>query len=435
MPTITTSQCFSLRVRLGLLVVGYAVTAACDSSVGVQPAPASQSSAGATGAEGSVAGAGGRLSATAGAGASGVAGASAASGGADGGATGSSEAGANAANGGSGATAGSANAGTTGASGTGAGGASASGGSGAAGDPAAAGTGGAGMVPTPSKKFVGNITTAGQVRSDFGMLWDQITPENEGKWGSVEATRDQMNWAGLDRVRDYAQANGIVFKQHAFVWGSQQPSWVASLTPEEQRAEVEEWIREFCERYPDVALIDVVNEPPPHTSPAYLEALGGAGQSGYDWIVQSFEWAHQYCPNSILILNDYNNIEYGNDNQHFIDIVNALKQAGAPIDAIGAQAHDAHKLSNDVLQGFIDKLAETGLPLYITEYDIDVASDSEQQQVMERQFPLFWNDERIAGITLWGYVVGSTWRANTGLMTNDGMPRPALTWLRDFLKR
>jgi len=41
--------------------------------------------------------------------------------------------------------------------------------------------------------FVGNITTSGSVRSDFSQYWDQITPENEGKWGSVEGTRDQYN--------------------------------------------------------------------------------------------------------------------------------------------------------------------------------------------------------------------------------------------------
>src|SRR5690625_5150678 len=42
--------------------------------------------------------------------------------------------------------------------------------------------------------FVGNITTNGQVRSDFIQYWDQITPENEGKWGSVEGSRDNYNW-------------------------------------------------------------------------------------------------------------------------------------------------------------------------------------------------------------------------------------------------
>ena len=30
-----------------------------------------------------------------------------------------------------------------------------------------------------ASKFVGNITTRGQIRSDFSTLWNQITAENE----------------------------------------------------------------------------------------------------------------------------------------------------------------------------------------------------------------------------------------------------------------
>lgn len=321
---------------------------------------------------------------------------------------------------------------------SGAGGMSGSGGaSGSAGEgaDAGAGTGGSGSPGTVAK-FAGNITTSGMVRSDFADYWDQITPENEGKWGSVEGQRDQMNWAGLDRVHDYAKAHNLVFKQHNFVWGSQQPGWIAGLPQDQQREEVEEWIRLFCERYPDVALIDVVNEPPPHTTPSYMNALGGAGSSGYDWIVQAFEWARQYCPNAILILNDYNNIEYGNDNTRFISIAKAVKAAGAPIDAVGAQAHDAFKLSTSTVQGMLDKLAsETGLPVYVTEYDIDLGDDAMQKQVMESQFTMFWNDDNVKGVTLWGYVSGATWRPNTGLMSASGSERPALTWLKDFLGR
>ena len=266
------------------------------------------------------------------------------------------------------------------------------------------------------------------------MFWDQITPENEGKWGSVEATRNQMSWAGLDRIHDYAKSHGLLFKQHVMVWGSQQPSWLAGLSEAEQRAEVEEWIKLFCERYPDVALIDVVNEPPPHTTPVYMNALGGAGQSGFDWIVQAFKWTRQYCPKAILILNDYNNIEYDGDNQRFVDIVTRIQKAGAPIDALGAQAHDAFKLPLNTVQSLLGKLEATGLPVYITEYDLNLADDAEQKRVMQSQFPLFWNDDKVAGITLWGYVTGATWKPNTGLMSESGTARPALTWLVDFLK-
>ena len=315
----------------------------------------------------------------------------------------------------------------------GAGGASSGGASsGGASSGGAAGAGGA----SAGKKFCGNITTNGQVRSDFATYWDQITPENEGKWGSVEGTRNQMNWAGLDRVHDYATQHGIPFKQHNFVWGSQQPGWIAGLSQADQRAEVEEWIRLFCERYPDTQLIDVVNEPPPHTTPPYTAALGGAGASGYDWIVQTFKWARQYCPSSILIMNDYNTIEYGNDNAHFIDIVQKIQAAGAPIDAIGAQAHAAYNVSTDTVKGYIDKLASsTGLPVYISEYDINVADDTQQKNIMQSQFTMFWMDPNVKGVTLWGYVEGATWLPNTGLMTSTGQMRPAMTWLMGYLNR
>lgn len=335
--------------------------------------------------------------------------------------------------GGSGAqSAGAAQGGSAGAPAGGTGGVGAAGGGGQSG---AAGSshGGSGGAPP---KFCGNITTAGQVRSDFVEMWDQITPENEGKWVSVEGTRDQMDWRGLDRAHDYAKEHGITFKQHTFVWGSQQPRWIDSLPQSEQKAEVEAWIKAYCERYPDTKLIDVVNEPPPHTMPSYMAALGGAGASGYDWIVQAFKWAHQYCPNSILLLNDYNNIETAGDNSHTIDIVKRIKEAGAPIDAIGAQAHGAYSLPTDTVKMYIDKLAtSTGLPVYITEYDINLADDAKQKSVMESQFTMFWNNPNVHGITLWGYVSGRTWLPNTGLMSASGEKRPALTWLQEFLKK
>jgi len=298
------------------------------------------------------------------------------------------------------------------------------------------GTTGTGGAPPALAKFVGNIDTRGQVRSDFNMYWNQLTPENAGKWGSVEGTRDRMNWTSLDTMYKYSKDHNIPFKQHNFVWGSQQPNWIGGLSQTEQREEVEEWIRLYCERFPDTELIDVVNEPPPHTTPSYTAALGGAGASGYDWIAQVFKWAHQYCPKSILILNDYNNIEYANDNNHTIDIVNRIKGAGAPIHAVGAQAHGCANLTASTVQMYIDKIAtQTGLPVYISEYDLNIADDTRQRDVMQSQFTMLWNNPNVKGITIWGYIVGSTWQTNTGLMTSSGTMRPAMTWLLDFLNR
>ena len=100
---------------------------------------------------------------------------------------------------------------------------------------------GAALLP----KFVGNITTGGDVRPDFADYWDQLTPENEGKWASVEATRNQMDWTRLDAEMKYARDHGFPFKEHTFVWGRQAPTWLTSLSKKEQAAEVEEWMRLF----------------------------------------------------------------------------------------------------------------------------------------------------------------------------------------------
>ncbi len=88
------------------------------------------------------------------------------------------------------------------------------------------------------------------------------------------------------------------------------------------------------------------------------------------------------------------------------------------------------------MKGFIDKITQqTGLPVYITEYDINVADDTQQKNIMQDQFTMFWNDPNVNGITLWGYIVGATWETNTGLQQSNGTMRPAMTWLMQFLGR
>ena len=239
-----------------------------------------------------------------------------------------------------------------------------------------------------------------------------------------------LDWSRLDAIYDYAQKNNVVFKQHVFVWGSQQPS--GSLT----EADVKKWMSEFCKRYPKTALIDVVNEPPPHTTPSYADAMGGGTNGDWKWIVNAFKWAREACPSSILILNDYNNIEYADQNQHFINIVKTIQAAGAPIDGIGAQAHGlSTQVSGQTMRSLATKLHdETGLPLYITEYDIDLNDDNAQLQKYQDHMPFFLETEWIRGITVWGWIHGSTWVPNSGLIRN-GTPRPAMTWLMQQLGR
>jgi len=278
-------------------------------------------------------------------------------------------------------------------------------------------------------KFVGNITQSGIVPNGFEKYWNQITCENEGKWESVERTRDTMDWSGIDHAYNFARQKGMPFKHHTFVWGQQYPSWMKNLSQTEQREEVEEWIRLYCERYPDPDMIDVVNEPDHEASPSpdWFNAIDGTGQSGYDWVIWSFEKAREYCPDATLILNDYNVLIWNTSN--FVSIARKLKDRGL-IDAVGAQAHGLENLSFAELKANFNQVAALGLPIYISEYDINIADDNRQMQVMQQQFTFFYENPQVAGITFWGYIYGQTWNQKpyAGLI-RYGEPRPAMDWL------
>jgi len=319
------------------------------------------------------------------------------------------------------------------------------GGSGPAGGGSSAGAGNAPAaggrldIGGDGPQFVGNITTGfmngmDQGSRKFATYWDQVTPENAGKWGSVQSNASAaFNWTALDAIYDYAEKNKILFKQHTFVWGSQQPG--GTINPEA----VQKWMTEFCKRYPNTKLIDVVNEPPPHTRPSYDGNIGGGTNGDWKWIANSFTWARAACPNSILLLNDFNNIEWQNDNNHFIDIVKKIQALGAPIDAIGAQAHDLD--NGQVSLATVTKLlgnlnTQTGLPVYITEMDIDTTDDARQLSLYQQYFPLFMKTTYVKGITIWGWIFGQTWSSapNSGLIRN-GNPRPAMNYLMEQLGR
>ena len=275
------------------------------------------------------------------------------------------------------------------------------------------------------KKFVGNITTGGAVRSDFTKYWNQITPENEGKWGSVEGTRNVYNWAPLDRIYAYARANNIPVKAHNFVWGAQAPSWVGNLSASETASEIETWIHDYCTRYPDTQMIDVVNEAVAgHQPAAYAQKA-----FGNNWIQKVFQLARTYCPNAILILNDYNNIQW----QHN-EFIALAKAQGNYIDAVGLQAHDVKGLSGATVKTAIDDIwNQVGKPIYISEYDIGDSNDQVQLQNFQQHIPVFWNHPHVAGITIWGYVNGRTWIDGSGLMTDGGVQRPAMSWLMNYI--
>ena len=278
-------------------------------------------------------------------------------------------------------------------------------------------------------KFLGNILSTSRTDETFATYWNQVTPEDNGKLGYVESTRGPMKWSVLDAMYAYALKHGFPFKEHTFVWGRQQPEWINTLSAGDQRMEVRSWIREFGIRYPRTQFIDVVNEPL-HQQPYYKNALGGDGSTGWDWVIWAYETAREYCPHAKLLINEY--FEPGrNDVEHFVELVTLLKDRHL-VDGIGVQLHAFEHVSDAVIRSILDRLATIGLPIYISELDINLADDAAQLNRFKTLFPILWQHPAVNGVTLWGYKEHHIWQQNAYLLRADGTERPALTWLKAY---
>ena len=306
---------------------------------------------------------------------------------------------------------------------------------------------GAGLMTTQASaqlssnpnKFLGNITTRYQMDAGGGVpkyyeLWNQVTPENESKWASVERTKGSYNW-GSDTPFNYAKQHGFTYKFHALVWGAQYPDWLSNLSIKDRYQALVKWFDAAKKHYSTLPMIDVVNEAVGNHqagNPMMKETLGGGGKTGYDWLIKAFELAYERWPNSILIYNDYNSIRWDVDN--YITLVQTLRDAGAPIDAYGNQSHDVNDISAEELGRVLERQQNAlKMPMFITELDIDKADDNQQKAQYKKVLPLMWEAPYCAGVTLWGYIHGATWVDNSGLY-KKGKERPAMTWIKEYME-
>jgi endo-1,4-beta-xylanase len=292
-------------------------------------------------------------------------------------------------------------------------------------------------------KFLGCTYSAAQ-STDFASYWNKVTPENAGKWGNVEAVRGKMDWTALDEAYHFAKDHGFLFHMHVLVWGNQQPEWIKHLSVAEQRAAIEHWFAAVAERYPDLDFVEVVNEAlhdPPNKDDEgggnYIEALGGSGATGWDWITEAFRLARAHFPRAKLLINDYSITNNTDDTRRYREIIDLLRKENL-VDGIGVQGHAFATKPNipmSVHRANLDTLAATGLPIYVTELDIDGPTDAQQLKDFQRIFPVFWEHPAVKGITLWGFRPG-LWRSKQGayLVRKDGSERSAMAWLRAYVR-
>lgn len=295
-------------------------------------------------------------------------------------------------------------------------------------------------------KYLANII-AGSPNVSYNTLWNGVTAENSCKWGSVEGSRDVMNWGGADVSYNHAKNNNLIFRYHAAVWAAQYPGWLfnSNLSTADARAEVVEYMEAIAARYPLMDQIDVLNEQLGNhqaDNQKLRNLLGGSSNvspTDFGWQIWLFEQARRIFPNTKLILNDYGLENDQNAINQQLNLLKVLRDRGV-VDGFGSQAHcfNIDGMSATALKNALDLMDNSGVPTYITELDLNGGQESDnnasaQLSSYQTHFPVYWDHPSVAGITLWGYVNGATWIGGTGLMTSSGTEKSAMTWLKSYV--
>jgi endo-1,4-beta-xylanase len=275
-------------------------------------------------------------------------------------------------------------------------------------------------------------------------------------WGGFEPVRGKPDTARLRKAAQWFVDRGRVVKGHPLCWHTATADWLLPLSTDEiaqvQRDRITRDVRDFAGL---IDTWDVLNE-------VVIMPIFDRGENGITRLCQSlgrvemvrtmFETARQANPGATLLLNDF---DMSADYEHLIQ---ACLEAGIRIDALGLQSH--------MHQGYwgVEKTLEVlgrferfGLPIHLTEntlvsgvlmppevvdlndFQVDAwpsTPDGEARQAEEvvTHYATLLSNPAVASITWWGLPDGGWLKAPSGLVREDGSPKPAYGALHGLIK-
>ena len=227
-------------------------------------------------------------------------------------------------------------------------------------------------------------------------------------------------------LADWAQVNGLGARGHLLVypgWAVTPPGWFPLPKPE-LRAKLEAHIpaaaRTFRRR--GVTEWDVTNEL--RYNRDFMEELGGMGVAA-DW----FKRAREVLPDGVLYVNETQILPNGGNNEAEIETylkdIRTLLDAGAPVGGIGLQGHFRSEFTGGPqLLAVLDRFAAFGLPITITEFDMDNDDKRAQADYLRDFYTALFSHPNAAGIVMWQFWESDMWQPRGHHFTKDWRPTP-----------
>jgi endo-1,4-beta-xylanase len=265
-----------------------------------------------------------------------------------------------------------------------------------------------------------------------------IVSEGTLKWAATRPTVDEFDFSLSDRLLQFAQQNNMLYRGHTLLGRSSYPAWFQEQVNTSNAEEVMlNHISTVVKHYSGkIHSWDVVNEAISTEEgrrdglrySSWLQLLGP------DYIQLAFRTAHENDPNAILVYNDFGIEAGGAKPEAVYNLLQKLKTSGAPVHALGIQAHlSTHRNSfrADKLQDLIKSVARLGLKVYITELDVFDTVDGtvlERDKVVASVYEDFLTsvlqEPAVLGVMTWGLSDRYTWLTTQRQRADGAPPRP-----------
>lgn len=269
--------------------------------------------------------------------------------------------------------------------------------------------------------------------------FNAVVFENGLKWFNTTGhTNDQFVTKGMQFVKD----NNLFMRGHVLVWPSARhvPTNVRQMIEQLKKNPNDETLRNQLrqavehritwmtttmagqindwdvanETFANHDIMDLLDEPnTPH----------GKGVLA-DW----FKRARKGDPHAQLFLNDYGILTAGNHwdthQEYFFQTAKDLIDSGAPIQALGMQAHFGAALTSPTrLWEILDKYSELGLRIKVTEFDINLDDPQLIADYTRDFFTAVFAHPQVDGLLSWGFWAGAHWRPDSAYLDKQFKPR------------
>ena len=251
-------------------------------------------------------------------------------------------------------------------------------------------------------------------------LFNTVVLENALKWPQLDGLMgEKIGLPAAQAALDWAEARNLPVRGHTLVW----PGWsnLPSRLQREYEDELETngeaaaatWLEAEIETHITNTLTalkgrlihwDVLNEP--FDNHDLIDILGPEA------VAKWFATARAADPDAKLFVNDYSVLARKTNNsatrQHLFNTVQALVDAGAPIDGIGFQAHfDGDLTAPEKLYEILEQFAVFNKTLWVSEYDLPKMDPALAGDYTRDFMTILFSHPAAGGFMMWGFWDGN----------------------------